>query len=258
VNFLAVIGRIFLEFLQLIGRLALFTGRAVACSVTPPFHLRNVLTQIMSIGYYSLPIVGMTAIFTGAVLALQTFVGGARINAENIVPNIVVLAITRELGPVLGGIMVAARVSSAMAAELGTMRVTEQIDALSTLSTNPFRYLIAPRIIAATLVLAPLVLIADIIGVMGGYVVATGKLDFNGAVYLQNTASFLESYDVISGLVKAAVFGFIIALMGCFHGFYSEGGAEGVGNATTKAVVSACVLILIVNYFITNLFFATT
>ena len=256
-NFLAIIGRIFISILQVIGRVSIFTGRAIFYSVTPPFHFRNILRQIMNIGYYSLPIVGMTAIFTGAVLALQTYVGGARINAENIVPNIVVLAITRELGPVLGGIMVAARVSSAMAAELGTMRVTEQIEALSTLSTNPFRYLVAPRIIAATLVLAPLVLIADIIGVMGGYVVATAKLDFNGATYLNNTANFLETYDVVSGLVKAAVYGFIIALMGCFHGYHSGGGAEGVGAATTKAVVSACVLILIANYFITNFFFAT-
>ena len=256
-NFLAIIGRFFLEFLRLIGRVSMFTGRALLYSVTPPFHFRNIVAQIMNIGYYSLPIVGMTAIFTGAVMALQTYVGGARINAESIVPNIVVLAITRELGPVLGGIMVAARVSSAMAAELGTMRVTEQIDALSTLSTNPFRYLIAPRIIAASLVLAPLVLIADIIGVMGGYIVATGKLDFNGAVYLNNTANYLETYDVVSGLVKAAVYGFIIALMGCFHGYHSGGGAEGVGSATTKAVVSACVLILIANYFITNFFFAS-
>lgn len=256
-NFLAIIGHFFLEFLRLIGRVSAFTGRALLYSVTPPFHFRNIVAQIMNIGYYSLPIVGMTAIFTGAVMALQTYVGGARINAESIVPNIVVLAITRELGPVLGGIMVAARVSSAMAAELGTMRVTEQIDALSTLSTNPFRYLIAPRIIAASLVLAPLVLIADIIGVMGGYIVATGKLDFNGAVYLNNTANYLETYDVVSGLVKAAVYGFIIALMGCFHGFNSGGGAEGVGSATTKAVVSACVLILIANYFITNFFFAS-
>ncbi len=177
-NFLAIIGHVFLGIMQLIGRVSVFTGRAILYSVTPPFHFRNIVTQVMNIGYYSLPIVGMTAFFTGAVLALQTYVGGARINAESIVPNIVVLAITRELGPVLGGIMVAARVSSAMAAEIGTMRVTEQIDALSTLSTNPFRYLIAPRIIAATLVLAPLVLIADIIGVMGGYVVVDRQARF--------------------------------------------------------------------------------
>ncbi len=211
----------------------------------------------MNIGYYSLPIVGMTAIFTGAVLALQTYVGGARINAENIVPNIVVLAITRELGPVLGGIMVAARVSSAMAAELGTMRVTEQIDALTTLSTNPFRYLVAPRIIAATLVLAPAGAHRGHHRRHGRLRRRDGKLDFNGAIYLNNTANFLETYDVVSGLVKAAVYGFIIALMGCFHGYNSEGGAEGVGAATTKAVVSACVLILVANYFITNFFFAS-
>ena len=152
--------------------------------------------------------------------------------------------------------MVAGRIGASMAAEIGTMRVTEQIDALTTLSTNPYKYLIAPRLIAGLLMLPLLVLVADIIGVFGGYLVGVYKLGFNPSVYMSNTVDFLEPLDVISGLVKAAAFGFIIALMGCYHGFRSQGGAQGVGSATTNAVVSASILILTFNYIITELFFA--
>jgi phospholipid/cholesterol/gamma-HCH transport system permease protein len=151
---------------------------------------------------------------------------------------------------------VAGRVGAAMAAEIGTMRVTEQIDALTTLSTNPFKYLVAPRLIAGVLTLPVLVLVADIIGVLGGYLVGAYKLDFNNAAYLRNTLDFVQTQDVVSGLVKAAVFGFLITLMGCYHGYYSKGGAQGVGKATTNAVVSASILILTFNYFITEAFFA--
>jgi phospholipid/cholesterol/gamma-HCH transport system permease protein len=212
---------------------------------------------MMTIGYFSLPVVGLTALFTGMVLALQIYLGSSRLNAESAVAWIVVLGITRELGPVLGGLMVAGRVASAMAAEIGTMRVTEQIDALTTLSTNPFKYLVAPRIISGVVTLPMLILVADIIGVMGGYMVSIHKLGFNAGIYLKNTADFLEAIDVISGLVKASVFGFIIALMGCYHGFHSKGGAQGVGKATTDAVVSASILILISNYFVTEIFFSS-
>jgi len=170
------------------------------------------------------------------------------------VPNIVVLGITRELGPVLAGLMLAGRVSAGIAAEIGTMRVTEQIDAMTTLSTDPFKFLIAPRVLAAVLTLPVLVLVADIIGVMGGYLVAVNSLGFNGATYLRNTFNFLENQDVILGLVKAAVFGFIIAVMGAYQGYNSSGGALGVGRATTNAVVGAIVLILAVNYLITAFF----
>ena len=211
---------------------------------------------MIEIGYYSLPVVGMTAIFTGMVLALQSYTGFARFNAETAIPNVVVLSISRELGPVLAGLMVAGRIGAAMAAEIGTMRVTEQIDALVTLSTNPFKYLIAPRLIAGILMLPILVGIADVIGVFGGYLVSVYKLGFNAGNYLQNTVDFLEFLDVFSGLVKAAVFGFIVTLMGCYHGFHSRGGAQGVGKATTNAVVSASILILIFNYIVTELFFS--
>ena len=253
---LALIGRVMLRFLAAAGRLAIFTGTSLSHCVAPPIYLRHIGAQMISIGYFSLPVVGLTALFTGAVLALQIYVGSARFGAQGSVATIVVIGITRELGPVLAGLMVAGRVSAAMAAEIGTMRVTEQIDALTTLSTNPFKYLVAPRLIAATLMMPLLVLVADTIGVFGGYVVGTEKLGFSSGSYLKNTLDFLEVLDVVSGLVKAAVFGFIIALMGCFHGYNSRGGAQGVGNATRNAVVSASILILVSNYIVTEMFFA--
>jgi len=254
-NPLALVGRFAIAFLSEIGRIFLFASQAVPACFTPPVYLRLVLQQILRIGYFSLPVVGMTAFFTGGALALQIFMGGNRYGAESFVPQIVVLGITRELGPVMAGLMVAGRVSAAIAAEIGTMRVTEQIDALVTLSTNPFKYLVAPRLIAAVISMPILVAVADVIGVMGGWVVAIYSLDFNSAVYLRNTADFLKMDDVTSGLWKAAVFGFIIALMGCFHGYRSKGGAQGVGAATTNAVVSAAIMILAANYVMTSMFF---
>jgi phospholipid/cholesterol/gamma-HCH transport system permease protein len=256
-NPLAIVGRGFLDFLEGIGRLALFTANGVSHCLRPPFYWRLIGRQMISIGYFSLPVVGMTAVFTGMVLALQIYIGGSRFNAESAVATIVVIGITRELGPVLAGLMVAGRVGAAMAAELGTMRVTEQIDALTTLSTNPYKYLVAPRLIAGATMLPLLVAVADIIGVMGGYLVGIHKLGFNPATYLKNTFDFLEPIDVISGLVKASVFGFLVTLMGCYHGYNSRGGAQGVGQATTQAVVSGSILILVFDYILTELFFAT-
>ena len=254
---LATLGRIFLGFLAGTGRLAAFAGAAIGNAVAPPIYLRLIGRQMISVGYYSLPVVGLTAVFTGMVLALQSYTGFARFNAESAIASVVVLSVTRELAPVLAGLMVAGRVGAAMAAEIGTMRVTEQIDALVTLSTNPFKYLVAPRVIAGLLMLPCLVVVADIIGIFGGYLISIAKLGFNPATYLKNTFDVLETVDVVSGLVKAAVFGFTITLMGCYHGYHSRGGAEGVGTATTNAVVSASILILTFNYFITEMFFAT-
>ncbi len=255
-NFLQPIGRVFIGFLGSIGRLTVFTGIALSHVVRPPWYPRIILRQMIEIGYFSLPVVGLTAVFTGMVLALQSFTGFARFNAEGAVANVVVLSITRELGPVLAGLMVSGRIGASMAAEIGTMRVTEQVDALTTLSTNPFKYLVVPRFIAGVTMLPVLVLIADIIGVMGGYLIGVFELGFNAANYLQNTWDFLTAFDVISGLVKAAVFGFIITLMGCYHGYHSRGGAQGVGQATTNAVVSASILILCFDYILTAIFFA--
>jgi phospholipid/cholesterol/gamma-HCH transport system permease protein len=253
-NPFAPIGRATLALLAQTGRFSLFAARAVTACFSPPFFLGQFLRQCLQIGYFSLPVIGLTAVFIGAALALNIYVGGARFNAESFVPNIVVLGITRELGPVLAGLMLAGRVSAGIAAEIGTMRVTEQIDAMKTLSTDPFRFLVAPRVLAATLTLPILVLVADIIGVMGGYLVAVNSLDFNGAIYLRNTLNFMENQDVILGLIKAAVFGFIIAVVGAYQGYNSNGGALGVGRATTNAVVGAIVLILAVNYVITAFF----
>lgn len=256
-QFLALIGSVVLAFLGHLGRLAIFTLTALSHCVRPPIYGRLIGRQMIDIGYYSLPVVGLTAIFSGMVLALQSYTGFARFGAESAVANVVVISLTRELGPVLAGLMVAGRIGASMAAEIGTMRVTEQLDALTTLSTNPFKYLVVPRIIAGTLMLPALVLIADIIGVFGGFVVSVYKLGFNPAAYISNTYDFMQPLDVISGLVKAAVFGFTIALMGCYSGYYSKGGAQGVGAATTNAVVSSSILILTFNYIITELFFGT-
>jgi phospholipid/cholesterol/gamma-HCH transport system permease protein len=255
-NIFAPVGRATMTLLAHIGRLAIFTGQALAAIVSPPIYVRLIGLQIMRIGYYSLPVVGLTAFFTGGALALQIYLGGNRYGAEAIVPQIVVLGITRELGPVIAGLMVAGRVAAAIAAEIGTMKVTEQIDALTTLATNPIKYLVVPRLIAAVLCLPVLVGIADSIGVFGGYVVATQSLDFAGSIYLKNTVDFATNQDIVSGLIKAAAFGFIIALMGCYNGFNSKGGAQGVGNATTAAVVSSSILILAANYLLTSLLFS--
>lgn len=254
-NFFQPIGRILLGFLGAAGRMSLFTVSGVSHCFRPPFYFRIIGRQMVDIGYYSLPVVGLTAIFAGMVLALQSYTGFARFSAEGAIANVVVLSITRELGPVLAGLMVAGRIGASLAAEIGTMRVTEQIDALTTLSTNPMKYLVAPRLIAGVLMFPILVLIADVIGVFGGYLVAVYKLDFNATNYLKSTYDFLRAEDVNSGLIKAAVFGFIVTLMGCYHGYNSKGGAKGVGTATTNAVVSASILILCLDYILTELLF---
>lgn len=256
-NPLASIGRVFLGFLSSLGRIAIFAVHAISHCVRPPFYPALILRQMADIGYFSLPVVGLTALFTGMVLALQSYTGFARFQAEGAVATVVVLSMTRELGPVIAGLMVAGRIGASMAAEIGTMRVTEQIDALVTLSTNPFKYLVVPRILAAVTMLPLLVLVADVIGVMGGYLVGVYKLNFNAAGYLRQTVDYLEWMDVVSGLVKASVFGFLIAMLGCFHGYASGGGAQGVGRATTNSVVSASIMILVVDYMLTELFFAT-
>jgi phospholipid/cholesterol/gamma-HCH transport system permease protein len=254
-NVVAGVGRAVLALLAEIGQLASFTGRSLAGIVHPPVYGRLIAIQIMRIGYFSLPVVGLTALSTGAVLALQIYLGGNRYGAEAIVPQIVVLGITRELGPVIAGLMVAGRVSAAIAAEIGTMKVTEQIDALSTLATNPVKYLVVPRIVAAVISMPILTAIGDSIGVMGGYVVSVYNLDFTSYTYLKNTVDFAHSDDITSGLIKAAVFGFIVALMGCYNGFNSKGGAQGVGNATTNAVVASSILILAADYVLTAVLF---
>ena len=253
---LAALGRPVLAALAAIGRVALFAAQVISHLFRPPFYPREILYALVQIGWLSLPVVGLTAVFTGGALALQIYSGGARFNAEAVVPSIVAIGMVRELGPVLGGLMVAARVASSIAAEIGTMKVTEQIDALVTLSTNPIKYLAVPRVLAATLAVPVLVAVGDAIGIAGGWLVGVNRLGFNSATYLQNTVDFLETWDVVSGLWKGAAFGFIVALMGCYHGMNSGRGAQGVGAATKSAVVGASVLILASNYILTELFFS--
>ena len=253
---IAALGRLLLGACASTGRLALFAASGLSHIVRPPFYGRMFLRAFVEIGYFSLPVVALTAVFTGMVLALQSSTGLSRFSADSAVASLVVLSVTRELGPVLAGLMVAGRVGAAIAAELGTMRVTDQIDALSTLSTNPMKYLVAPRLLAGFIALPLLVLVADILGVLGGFIIATVKLGFNTITYLNNTLTFIQTDDVVSGLTKAAVFGVIITLMGCYQGYNSKGGAQGVGAATTSAVVAASVLILAFDYVLTELFFA--
>jgi len=254
-DFLTSVGRVFLAFLAATGRLSNFALTALVHCVRPPFYLRLTGQQMIDIGYYSLPVVGLTAVFTGMVLALQTNTGFSRFGAASATATVVVLSVTRELGPVIASLMVAGRIGAAMAAEIGTMRVTDQIDALSTLSTNPYKYLVVPRLIAGTIAMPALVIIADIIGVFGGFLVGVYKLDFNPGSYIGQTIDYLHSDDVASGLIKAAVFGFTIALMGCYHGYHSRGGAEGVGTATTYSVVSASIMILLLDSALTSVLF---
>ena len=253
-NPLAWIGRGAIGLFAEIGRLSIFSGRTAGMALTPPWNFAQIWKQIIAIGFYSLPVVGLSAVFIGAALALNIYTGGNRFGAEQFVPNIVVLGITRELGATITGLMLAGRVSAGIAAEIGAMKVTEQIDALKTLSANPFRYLYAPRFLAAALTLPILVLIADVICVMCGWLVSVFALDFDSTTYLRNTLDFLTFEDVLVGVIKAVVFGMVIALMGCYQGSKSSAGATGVGRAATLSMVGAAVLVLAANYMMSTLF----
>ncbi|EAR51593.1 membrane protein [Oceanicola granulosus HTCC2516] len=253
---LARIGAATLALLAGIGRMVIFVAETLSHLVRPPFYAREFGHAVMSVGWQSLPVVGLTAFFTGGALALQIYSGGARFSAEALVPQIVAVGMVRELGPVLVGLMIAARVTSSIAAEIATMKVTEQLDALVTLSTNPMKYLTLPRVLAALLTVPVLVAVGDVIGIFGGYLVGIYRLDFNPANYITNTVDFLEAHDVISSLVKGGAFGLIAALTGCYYGMQSDRGAQGVGRATKTAVVVAAVLILAANFLLTEAFFS--
>lgn len=253
---LGELGRAVLNLLAAFGRVALFGLDALSHIFRPPFYPRELGMALLNIGWLSLPVVGLTTIFTGGALALQIYAGGARFNAEAVVPQIVAIGMVRELGPVMVGLMIAARVTSSIAAEIATMKVTEQIDALVTLSTHPMKYLAAPRVLAALITVPVLVAVGDIIGIAGGYAVATQNLGFNPAAYLKNTIDFLEPLDILSSLVKGAAFGMIAAIMGCYFGMHSGRGAQGVGRATKGSVEAAAVLILAANFVLTGVFFS--
>ncbi len=248
-------GRRLLAFMEEVGKVVALLTNATVWGFRRPLYLRNTIKQMLEVGVNSIPVVLITATFTGMVLALQTHTGFQRFNAESLVGTVVALSMTRELGPVLTGLIVAGRAGSAMAAELGTMRVTEQIDALHSLATNPVKYLVVPRLVAGVVMLPVMTVLSDIVGIYGGLFVSVTVLDANRTIYIKRTWDFLEFNDVYSGLFKAAVFGLIIALVGCYKGFYTRGGAEGVGKATTGSVVISSMMILISDYLLTAIIF---
>lgn len=253
--FLDAFGKRVFRMIEDLGNLFVLMVQCVTWMFRPPSEIRNIVKQMEEVGINSLPVVLVTATFTGMVLALQSWSGFQRFQATSFVGTVVALSITRELGPVFAGLMVSGRVGASMAAELGTMKVTEQIDALVTLATNPVKYLVVPRVVASTLVLPVLVIFADLVGILGGYFVSVYLLGANPYVYTDKTYQYLEFRDIYTGLIKSAVFGFLIALISCYNGFIAEGGAEGVGRATTRAVVASSMTVLVSDYFMTSFMF---
>jgi phospholipid/cholesterol/gamma-HCH transport system permease protein len=243
------------SYLEQMGRFVQMVGRVFAWTPRPPYDWRELFRQMMKVGVNSVPVVLLTAMFTGMVLALQTFTVLSRFNAESFVGSLVALSMVRELSAVLTGLIVAGRAGSAMGAELGTMRVTEQIDALEVMATDPVHYLVVPRVWASTIMMPLLVVMANGVGIFGGYLVSVVLMGANPVAYIDRTFQFMDLNDLFSGLVKAAAFGFLLAVIGCMQGFYTSGGAEGVGRSTTAAVVSASIAILISDFFLTRLLF---
>jgi phospholipid/cholesterol/gamma-HCH transport system permease protein len=238
-----------------VGRFFEILGRTLAWTPRPPYDVRELVRQMLRIGVDSLPLVFLTALFTGMVMALQTFATLRRFNAEGFVGSLVALSMVRELAPVISSVLIAGRCGSAMGAELGTMRVTEQIDALEVSATDPVHYLIVPRVWATVLTLPVLIVVADLVGIAGGYLISVVYFGANPVTYVDNSFRYMDLGDVTSGLIKAAVFGLITAVVGCQKGFYTRGGAEGVGRATTRAVVLASIAILVTDFFLTKILF---
>ncbi len=255
IRWLERIGEPVLGMLEELGRFFYILAQAFLWTFRPPFDRSQWLRQMVRVGVDSIPVVTLTALFTGMVLALQTYRGFERFHAEAYVGSVVALSLTRELAPVLTGLMVAGRVGSSMAAELGTMRVTEQIDALYAMATDPVQYLVVPRVGAALVMLPFLAVVADAVGIVGGWLVAGGLFHANTQQYWRSTFQYLEVNDITSGLIKAAFFGLVLAATGCSKGFYTTGGAEGVGRATTAAVVMASLSILLSDFFLTKILF---
>jgi|SRR5438445_843983 len=247
------IGLVFLRLFEQTGLWFRMLWRTVTWAVRPPWEIEEWFRQMVRVGVESVPVVFLTTMFTGMVFALETYNGFHRVHAENYVGSAVALAMLRELSPVLVGLMVTGRVGSSMAAEIGTMRVTEQIDALKALATDPVHYLFVPRVIAGLAMLPFLVILGDALGIGGGYLVAVKLLGANAVIYKNVTWQFLGLKDLWTGAIKAGVFGLILTLTGCVRGYYTSGGAEGVGRSTTRAVVSASLIILLTDFFLTKL-----
>jgi len=249
--FFAPLEKIVREF----GRVSMMLVESILLAFRPPFKLNYIFKQMEFIGVHSVFVVILTGVFTGMVLALQSYYGFRKFSSEGLVGATVALSMTRELGPVLTSLMVTGRAGSAMAAELGAMRVTEQIDALTVMALNPIKYLVTPRVIAAFLMLPLLTVIADFVGIVGGYLVGVKLLGINEGAYIDKMIKFVELNDIYNGLVKAAVFGIILSIVSCYKGFYTKGGAEGVGRSTTEAVVASSVTILVTDYILTSFMF---
>jgi phospholipid/cholesterol/gamma-HCH transport system permease protein len=254
-RFFEAVGRAVLRFLEDLGRFFTMLGRIFVWAPRPPYDVPEWLRQMLRVGVNSIPVVFLTTLFTGAVLALQTYNGFARFNAESLVGSVVALSLMRELAPVLSALLVTGRVGSSMAAEIGSMRVTEQIDALEALATDPVQYLVVPRVFATVLMMPLLVVMGDVVGIYGGYFVAVKLLGSNPVAYYDSTFQYIDLMDLMSGLIKAAVFGLVLSVVACVKGYYTTGGAEGVGRSTTQAVVTASLSILFVDFFLTRLLF---
>lgn len=249
------LGRAVLAGVEEMGKIILLFISVLSWMFRPPLKLRNIFKQMEFVGVKSIFVVVLTGTFTGMVMALQGYHGFRMFGAESLVGSTVALGMTRELGPVLTSLMVTARAGSAMAAELGTMRVTEQIDALYVMAANPVKHLIVPRVIAGVLMVPLLTVVSDFVGILGGYFVGVHILGINSGIFIKNITRLVDLNDIYNGLVKAACFGLIMALIGCYKGFNTYGGAEGVGRATTEAVVLASITILISDYFLTAIMF---
>ena len=255
IKFLEFTGRPFIFIIEEFGKIFFLFLSTVSWLFRPPFRFHVIFKQMEFVGVGSLPVVLITGAFTGMVLAIQTYYGFRMFGGESLVGAIVALSMTRELGPAITALMVTGRTGSSMAAEIGTMRVTEQIDALYTMSVNPVQYLIMPRVLAGIVMLPILTVTSDFIGILGGYFVGVHVLKVNSGIFVARIIEFVNIYDVLNGLIKSAFFGFILSLVGCYKGFYTTGGAAGVGRATTQAVVYASVSILISDYFLTAIMF---
>lgn len=254
-RWLKKIGENFIEFLENAGAISVLLWETLTTTFTTPLRWKACLEQSHKIGVDSLPLVMLTSLFSGMVLALQSSYQLRLFSAEQFTSDLVALSVTRELGPVLTAMMVAGRVGASMAAELGTMKVTEQIDALKALATDPVRYLIVPRFVAAVIMLVLLTIYSDLVGILGGYVVGVFKLGIGSYKYINRTFDVLIMKDIYTGLIKAFFFGIIITVVSCYFGFKTRGGAEGVGHSTTLAVVVSFILIIFFDTFFTALFY---
>ncbi len=252
-NWLKVILAPALYWLDNIGQIVTLTARTVIWLFRPPWRLRQMLAAMDFIGVQSIFIVGLTGTFSGMVVALQTTYALRAFSAEGRVGGIVAVSLTREVAPVFAAIMVTARAGSAIAAELGNMRVTEQIDAITTMGVSPVQYLLSPKLLASVIMVPLLCVLYMTVGMGGAYIVAVIWLGGDPGVFAQSVRDLAVPEDLFMGIVKACVFGFLISAISCRHGFYAKGGAKGVGIATTRAVVETCVIVLIVNYALTQL-----